>query len=233
KNGTACTAGECKGRGVQRAAENADLWFMLGYTSRLAGHLSDSVNAYEEGLKRRPNAPDGLAGLAQTYMKMGRNDDAKRLLLQAIASHPRPDDMLMAGELFMQTGDIQRGLEILQRAENAKPSAHAELLMAVGYMRLKQPQRAKQLLDMARNRDPRNTDIFRAVANFQREQKDYAAAIETLKSAPNQPPDLLADLGYTYDLAGDKKSATASYARAANADTRNIGYQLSAAQAYL
>jgi tetratricopeptide (TPR) repeat protein len=233
KHGNAASAADYTRRALESAPENADLWFMLGYTSRLAGRLSDSVNAYEEGLKRKPNAPDGLAGLAQTYIKMGRNDDAKRLLLQAIASHPRPDDMLMAGELFMQTGDIQRGLDILQRAETAKPSAHAELLMAVGYMKLKQPQRAKQLLDLARRRDPRNTDIFRAVANFQREQKDYAAAIETLKSAPNQPPDLLADLGYTYDLAGDKKSSAASYARAANADTRNIGYQLAAAQAYL
>ena len=233
KHGNYSSAADYTKRALASAPNNADLWFMLGYSSRLAGRLSDSLNAYDEGLKRRPNAPDGLAGLAQTYIKMGRSDDAKRLLLQAIANKPRPDDMLMAGELFMQTGDMQRGLDILQRAESVKPSAHAELLMAVGYMKLKQPQRAKQLLDMARQRDPRNTDVFRAVANFQREQKDYAAALETLKSAPSQPPDLLADLGYTYDLAGDKKSAAASYARAANADTRNIGYQLSAAQGYL
>jgi len=101
KRGNAASAADYTRRALQSAPENADLWFMLGYTSRLAGRLSDSLNAYEEGLKRKPNAPDGLAGLAQTYIKMGRNDDAKRLLLQAIASHPRSDDMLMAGELFM------------------------------------------------------------------------------------------------------------------------------------
>lgn len=234
KRGNYAASADYTRRALQSAPQNADLWFMLGYSSRLAGRLSESVNAYHEGLQRKPNSADGLAGLAQTYMKMGRNDDAKKLLLQVVSQNPnRADDALMAGELFMQTGDIQRGLGILQRAEAQKPSSHAELLMAVAYMKLKQPQRARQLLDMARRRDPRNTDIFRAVANFQREQKDYAAAIETLKNAPGQKPDIMADLGYTYELAGKKREAAASYERAAGAEPQNIGYQLSAAQAEL
>ena len=46
-------------------------------------------------------------------------------------------------------------------------------------------------------------------------------------------PAVLADLGYTYELEGDKEAAAQSYVRAANEKPREIGYQLSAAQAEL
>ncbi len=46
-------------------------------------------------------------------------------------------------------------------------------------------------------------------------------------------PPVLADLGYTYELDGDKQQAADAYTRAANAKPKEIGYQLSAAQAQL
>ena len=221
-------------RVVEMAPGDKASWFTLGYAARLSGHLSDSENAYKHGLQISPNSADGLSGLAQTYFRMGRVNDAKRMLLDVIAKYPnRVDDQMMAGELFMQSGDIPQALQILQHAEQIKPSAHAELLMAIGYMKQHEPARAKQLLDMARRRDPNNIDIFRAVANFQRESRDYAGAIATLKSAPSQKPDLLADLGYTYELAGMKNEAADTYSRYATADPKSINAQLSAAQAWM
>ncbi|HWY68469.1 MAG TPA: tetratricopeptide repeat protein [Terriglobales bacterium] len=221
-------------RAVEMAPGDQGRWFTLGYAARLSGHLSDSENAYKRGLQISPGAAEGLSGLAQTYFRMGRVNDAKRMLLDVIAKYPnRVDDQMMAGELFMQSGDIQQAIQILQHAEQIKPSAHSELLMAIGYMKLKDTARAKQLLDLARRRDPNNIDIFRAVANFQRESHDYQGAIATLKSAPSQKPDLLADLGYTYELAGMKQEAADTYTRYANADSKNINAQLSAAQAWM
>jgi tetratricopeptide (TPR) repeat protein len=221
-------------RSVEMAPGDKSTWFTLGYAARLAGHLSESESAYKKGLQLSPDAAEGLSGLAQTYFRMGRVDDAKRMLLDVIAKYPtRVDDQMMAGELFMQSGDIPRALQILQHAEQIKPSAHAELLMAIGYMKQHEPGRAKQMLDAARRRDPNNIDVFRAVANFQRESHDYQGAIATLKSAPMQKPDLLADLGYTYELAGMKQEAADTYSRYASADPKNINAQLSAAQAWM
>jgi len=221
-------------RAVDMAPGDKSSWFTYAYAARLAGHLSDSERAYKKGLQLAPNSAEGLSGLAQTYFRMGRVDEAKRMLLDVIAKYPnRVDDQMMAGELFMQSGDIPKALEILQHAEQIKPSAHAELLMAIGYMKQHDTTRAKQLLDLARRRDPNNIDIFRAVANFQREGHDYQGAIATLKSAPVQKPDLLADLGYTYELAGMKQEAADTYSRYAAADPKNINAQLSAAQAWM
>src|ERR1035438_5904593 len=46
-------------------------------------------------------------------------------------------------------------------------------------------------------------------------------------------PPVLADLGYTYELEGDKQQAADAYTRAAKAKPGEIGYQLSAAQGQL
>jgi tetratricopeptide (TPR) repeat protein len=221
-------------RAVKAAPQDSRLWFLLGYTSRLAGKYQASLDAYHRGLQSQPSSAEGLSGEAQTYAKLGNTDEAKRLLMQVIAAHPdRINDVLIAGELDIQTGDLQRGLSLLQRAEASKPSAHSELLMAMAYMRLKEPAKAKDLLERARRRDPKNVEIFRAVANFQRESKDYSAAIATLKSSPRATPEVLGDLAYTYELAGQTKESAATYVRAANADPRNIRMQLSAAQSQI
>jgi tetratricopeptide (TPR) repeat protein len=221
-------------RAVQAAPQDAKLWFLLGYTSRLAGRYPTSLDAFQKGLQLQPGSVEGLSGLAQTDARMGRIDEAKRLLMQVIAANPKRDsDLLMAGELFMQSGDTAKGLEYLQRAETVKPSSHAELMMAVAYMKLKQPDKAKQLLDTAKRRSPNDVDIFRAVANYYREVNDYPNAIATLRHAPKMTPEVLADLAYSYELNGDKKESADAYSKAANAEPKQITLQVSAAQAQL
>ena len=221
-------------RAVNMAKNNSQLWFLLGYTARLAGQYQRSLDAYDRGLQMQGSSAEGLSGKAQALGRMGRTDDAKRLLTQVINAHPdRVNDMLILGEMNIRTGDIQQGIAVLQRAEAKKPSAHSELLMATAYMKLKQPEKAKELLDRAKRRDPRNVEIFRAVATYYREAHDYKSAITTLKSAPRMTPDVLSDLAYSYELDGQKKEAAATYARAANADPNNIRAQLSAAQSHI
>jgi len=234
KRGNPAQAAMYAERAVKMAPQNPRLWFLLGYTSRLAGRYNQSVQAYQKGLALEGRSAEGLSGLAQTYARMGRRDEAKRLLTQAIAANPRNlTNILVLGEIQIQSGEYQQGLATLQRAEAMKPSSHTELLMAVAYMKLKQMDRAQAMLAKAKARDPKNVAIFRAVANFQRETKDYAAAIATLKSAPRATPELLGDLGFTYEMAGQPKDAAAAYERAAKGKPGHIGYQLSAAQALM
>jgi tetratricopeptide (TPR) repeat protein len=234
KHGNAQAAANYAQRAVQAAPQNSKLWLLLGYTSRLAGHSQESIDAYNHALKTDPKSLDAKSGLAQTYEKMGRTDEAKRLLQQVLAADPhRQNDLLVAGELYLKTRDYQGAINYLQRADALKPNAHAELLMAMGYMKLKQPQKAKQLLDVAKRRAPKNVEIFQAVATFYREDHDYKSAIDTLLSAPRKTPSLLADLGFTYELAGDKKKSADAYVKAANAAPKDIKYQLSAAQALI
>ena len=219
---------------TQAAPSDACNWFLLGYTSRLAGNSKVSLDAYQKGLSRQPNSVEGLSGMAQTYIRMGKADEAKKILLQVIAANPRrATDLAMAGELFMQSGDLPRAESLLERAESVQPTPHAELLLAITYMKEKQPGKAKQLLDKAMKRSPRNTEIFRAVAQYYRESHDYKSAIAILQKAPVKNADVMSELGYTYELAGMKKESADTYEKAASLAPKSVNVQLAAAQAQL
>ncbi len=234
KNGNPTAAMNYAEHLTQAAPSDACNWFLLGYTARLAGKSQVSLDAYQKGLALKPNSVEGLSGMAQTYIRMGKADEAKKLLLQVIAANPRrATDLAMAGELFMQSGDLGRAQNLLERAEGVQPTPHAELLLAITYMKEKQPEKAKQLLDKAMKRSPRNTEIFRAVAQYYRESHDYKSAIAILQKAPVKNADVMSELGYTYELAGMKKESADTYEKAAGMAPKSVNVQLAAAQAQL
>jgi tetratricopeptide (TPR) repeat protein len=221
-------------RMTQSAPNEARNWFLLGYSARLAGKYQVSIDAYNRGLARQPSSVEGLSGLAQTYMHVGRTDEAKRLLLQVIAANPRRAvDLAMAGELFMKAGDLERAGALLERSEAIQPSVHAELLLAITYMKQKQPDKAKQLLDRAMRRGSASTDVFRAVAQYHRESHDYPSAIAILQRIPHKTAEVMSELGYTYELAGKKKESADAYEKAAEMAPDSVTTQLGAAQAEL
>jgi tetratricopeptide (TPR) repeat protein len=216
---------------TKAAPQDAELWFLLGYCDRLATRYEASVEAYQHGLQRHPNSVRGLAGLAQTYAKMGRDAEARQMLVRVVQANPGdPDSLGLAGELFLDS-DANRALDLLRRAEAQKPSAHTELLIARAYQRLNQPDEARQFLNRAKGRAPHDPDILRAVAGEYRDAGQYTQAIATLQAVLTKSPEVLGELAYTYELAGDKQQAADAYAKAARAAKGNIGFALSAAQA--
>jgi tetratricopeptide (TPR) repeat protein len=234
KNGNPAAAMNYAQHLTQAAPSDACNWFLLGYTARLAGRSQVSLDAYQKGLTLAPNSVEGLSGMAQTYIRMGKADEAKKLLLQVIAANPRrATDLAMAGELFMQSGDLPRAQNLLERSEGVQPSSHAELLLAITYMKQKQTDKAKQLLDKAMKRSPKNTEIFRAVAQYYREAHDYKSAIEILNKAPVKNADVMSELGYTYELAGMKRESADTYEKAASLAPKSVNVQLAAAQSQL
>jgi len=79
------------------------LWFLLGYAARLDGRYPVSIDAYNRGLQRQPNSARGLAGLAQTYAKMGRDQEASQLLRQVVAANPKDANSLELAANFCST----------------------------------------------------------------------------------------------------------------------------------
>ena len=232
KNGNRALAVEYAQRAAQAAPENAQLWFLLGYAARLDNNYQLSLASYNHGLRVSPTSVVGLSGLAQTYSLMGRIDDAEHLLQQVIASNPqRRADVLLLGNLYMRSGDYTGALEWLHRAERLKPDARSEVLLAITYEHLKQLDQANHYLELAKRRDPNNPDVQRSLAGYYRQVGNYPAAIAALKSIRNPKPDVKAELAFTYQLDGKLAEAAREYASVANALPKNLGYQLSAAQA--
>src|SRR5437588_9238687 len=129
-------------RAAKSAPQNAELWFLLGYGARLAERYPLSIEAYNHGLQIQPNSVRGLAGLAQTYARMGRDAEAEQLLRRVVEANPRDANSLqLAGELLLSS-DPKRSLELLMRADAIQPTAHTDLLIAHAYERLGQKEDA-------------------------------------------------------------------------------------------
>ena len=218
-------------RAAKSAPQNAELWFLLGYCARLDQRYQASVDAYNRGLHLRPNSVNGMAGLAQTYAKMGHDADAEKLLQRVVDANPKDANSLqLAGELLLNS-DPNRALELLQRADGLQPSAHTDLLIAHAYEHLSQPEEATRYLNRAKARAPKDPEVLRAVAGEYRDQGQYDQAIAALQAIPTKTIDVQADLAYTYQLAGKQQEAAALYTRLAKSARGNLNLNLSAAQA--
>jgi len=217
-------------RAAKSAPQNPELWFLLGYCSRLAEHYQDSIYAYNRGLKLQPGSVRGMAGLAQTYAKMGRVDDAEKLLKKVMDADPRDaTNFQLAGELLLNS-DPNQALEFLQRAEALAPTAHNDLLIAHAYQRLGQMDQFAKYLNRAKARAPRDPEVLRAVAAEYRDNGQYDQAIAALQAIPDKTIDVQADLAYTYQLAGKPQEAADLYSQLAKSAKGNLGLNLSAAQ---
>jgi len=218
---------------AKSAPQNAELWFLLGYSARLAERYQLSIDSFNHGLKLQPNSVRGLAGLAQTYAKMGRVQEAEQLLRRVVEANPKDaNSMQLAGELML-TSDPKESLALLQRADALQPTAHTDLLIAHAYDRLGQPDESARYLNKAKSRAPRDPEVLRAVAGQFRDQGKYDEAIATLKAIPTKTNDVMAELAYTYQLAGNPQESAAIYTRLAKGAKGNVGLQLSAAQAWV
>ena len=234
KSGDYSAALDYAQRAAQSAPNDPQLWFLLGYAARLAGRLQASVDAYDHGLRINASSLEGLSGLAQTYSRMGHRDEAQKLLEQVVAADPRRvSDLQLLGEIMLQSGHYQESLGPLQRAEQLAPGARSELLLALAHERLQQFDEARRYLEMAKKRSPENPEVLRSLASYYRETGNYLAAIAALKQIRNSGPDVKAELGYTYQLAGNREAAAKLYVQAADSVPKDLNLQLSAAQAEL
>ena len=219
-------------RAVQATPNDPQLWFLLGYAARLDGRYQEAVDAYSRGLRLNPSSLEGLSGQAQVYSQMGRVNDAQQILQKVIDADPkRRDDTLMLGELKMRSRDYAGAVESLRKAEQLGPNGRSELLLALSYQNLKQMDLANQYLELAKRRAPNDPDVERTMAGYYREAGNYADAIAALKSIRNPKPDILAELGYTYQLDGKFDDSARLYTRAADAMPKDKDLQLAAAQA--
>ena len=217
-------------RAARSAPQSPDAWFLLGYCDRLADHYAASVEAYSRGLRLQPGSTRGMAGLAQTYAKMDRIDDAEKMLKKVMDANPRDaSNFQLAGELLLNS-DPHQALDYLQRAETLAPTAHTDLLIAHAYERLGQMDEFSKYLQRARQRSPNDPEVLRAVAGEYRDHGQYDQAIAALQAIPNKSIDVEADLAYTYQLAGKPQEAADLYSRLAKTAKGNLGLNLSAAQ---
>ena len=130
-----------------------------------------------------------MAGLAQTYVKMGRDAEAQQLLQKVVDANPKDASSLqLAGELMLRS-DPNRALDLLKRADALQPSAHNDLLISHAYVQLNQPEESFAFTgtSRAKSRTCPRSEVMRAFCHGQyHEQGNFDAAIAALQSIPTK-----------------------------------------------
>jgi len=96
---------------AKAAPQDAEIWFLLGYCARLAEHYQvqwtlTSMASNATQLRAR------TCRAGTTYVKMGRDVEARQVLLQVVQANPKdPDSLALAGELFLDS-DASRALDL-------------------------------------------------------------------------------------------------------------------------
>ena len=65
---------------IANRADFADAWNELGFALRNLDRYPESLAAYGEALRLRPDFPEAIEYLGEAYVKLGRLEDARRLL---------------------------------------------------------------------------------------------------------------------------------------------------------
>ena len=67
-------------KAVDIRANYPEAWNELGFALRQTGQYAEAVRAYDQALRLRPKFPDALEYLGETYVKMGKLEDARAIL---------------------------------------------------------------------------------------------------------------------------------------------------------
>ena len=67
-------------KAVELKPDYAEAWNELGFALRNTGNYPESVKAYDEALRLKPRFPEALEYLGEAYVKMGRLEDARKVL---------------------------------------------------------------------------------------------------------------------------------------------------------
>jgi uncharacterized protein Usg len=82
-----------------------------------AGRTQEAAAAFDEALKSAPNQPLLLLGAGVAAHLQGREDEARRLLIDTLKLDPAlTAASLLLGAVFYQTGDIDAAIETYQQA---------------------------------------------------------------------------------------------------------------------
>jgi tetratricopeptide (TPR) repeat protein len=89
-------------RAVVLKPEDSRVYYQLGEISRMEKHYTAAISYYQKSSSLDPNFPEPLYKLGQTYVQLGRQDDAKKIF----ARHREVMEKAEAG-LYRRSSEIQ------------------------------------------------------------------------------------------------------------------------------
>ena len=97
-------------------SDNASLWALCGLCLAKLGHEDDAIHAFEYSIRLGYDAAKAHYNLAQILRSVGRQEDAKQSLANALLSDPGHVNSLVArGDVFAEEGDDEAAMQHWRR----------------------------------------------------------------------------------------------------------------------
>jgi tetratricopeptide (TPR) repeat protein len=94
-----------------------------GWDALNAGRLQEAAAVFDQAMRSGPQQPSILLGAAVAARLQGRNDDARRLLVDALKINPAlTAASLLLGSILYQLGDLDSAIDTYQRAQEFAPN---------------------------------------------------------------------------------------------------------------
>jgi tetratricopeptide (TPR) repeat protein len=102
---------------------NSDMILFYALELEHRGNRKLAHELYRKGHELSPRYTDMTVGLARTELSMGRNAEARKLILEALDRSPdSPDALLAAGTILLRTGERQAARRYLQHGVEVSPN---------------------------------------------------------------------------------------------------------------
>jgi tetratricopeptide (TPR) repeat protein len=161
-------------------ADMPGVQLQLGIFYLNRGDPQQAERAYREALHINPQFIPAYLNLADLLRGQGRDDDARKLLQQALSVHPENGPALHAlGLLETRSGATELALDYLGRAAELETgSTRHRFVYAIALHDLGKPEQAITELQKLLRAAPRNEQVLLALSNYHAElgQRDRARA---------------------------------------------------------
>lgn len=173
--------------------EDAQTWFYIGLADRELNDVPDAAAAFEKSRIYDPANEAVLSNLSDTYLQMGRVDDAQRIANSAITLFPKEAFGYEAlGTVQLDQGKFELGRQTLQKAVAIDPTdTRAKILIGRSYLGQKKPDADSALAEFQTilAASPNDLQALSAKADALSVKGDIPGAVAVLQQIIKLSPD--------------------------------------------
>ncbi|MGD0571941.1 MAG: tetratricopeptide repeat protein [Sedimentisphaerales bacterium] len=208
---------------LSKASNDPLLHYNLGCAYFEIGHYEDSIEAYKQAIKIKPDLAEAHYNLGVACGKLGRYQDAIEAYKQAIRIKPDyAEAYYNLGNAYSELGRYQEAINEYKQAIKNKPDyAEAHYNLGNACNRLGRSQDAVEAYKQAIKNKPDYAEAHYNLGNACNRLGRSQDAVDAYKQAIKNKPDYAEahyNLGVTYVAAGDKNLALEEYKILKNLD---------------
>lgn len=175
---------------VQRYADSADLYLLLGTEKLAIGANADARDHFARGLRLDPDVRAGYEGLAIAHERLGEMDLAEQVLRHALALEPHHYTCVLLGSILIKKKQYDEALDVLNKALDIDPSyEEAYLNIAVLFKDQQKYDEAVTALLRAIRLDPGYSEALYVLGMIYYAQEQYFMAEQSLRQALKLKPE--------------------------------------------